>query len=424
VDQRYGGPDARFRDWPKGSAVKVEKAINIEDLRRMAKRRLPRIFFDYIEGGVEDEDGLRRNEAAFRNYRLLPRYLVDVSRRDQSVSLFGRTYSSAVGISPTGLNGMFRRNADVMLAEVAAETGIPYIVSSVSNIAVETAARIAPHLWFQIYPANDRSICEDMARRARDAGVSTLVLTVDVPLMHKRERNMRNGFTRPMKMTPAIILDAMRHPAWLIEYIKHGGGLPVLENWAGYSPPGSSADIIADQYGTQTPSPGQTWRDFESLRRIWPGNLVVKGILHKDDAARAVALGADGIYVSNHGGRQLDRAPSPIDVLPGIRAAVGDQVTVLMDSGIRRGSDVVIARCLGAEAAFVGRATLYGAVAGGRAGARKAVDILRKEIDLTLAAVGCATMAEVGPHLLFDETGSGPVAELPERRRKPHAVKE
>lgn len=404
--------------------MRIEQAITIDDLRRMAKRRLPRIFFDYIEGGVEDEDCLRRNEAAFRSHRMVPRYLVDVSRRDQSITLFGRNYASPIGISPTGLNGLFRRNADLMLAEVAAETGIPYIMSSVSNASVEATARIAPHMWFQIYPANDRSVCEDMARRARDAGISTLVLTVDVPLMPKRERNLRNGFTRPMRMTPSVVFDAMRHPAWLIEFIRHGGGLPVLENWAGYSPPGSSADTIADHYGTQTPSPDHTWQDFESLRRIWPGNLVIKGILHKDDAARAVALGADGIYVSNHGGRQLDRAPAPIEVLPGIREAVGDTVTVLMDSGIRRGADVVLARCLGAQAAFVGRATLYGAVAGGTAGVRKAVDILQNEVDLTLAAVGCATMSEVGSHLLFEDAGSERLCRPPKMTRKPHAVRE
>jgi (S)-mandelate dehydrogenase len=383
------------------TAVKVQNAINIEDLRRMAKRRLPRIAFDFVEGGVEDEEGLLHNEAAFRRYRMVPRYLVDVSQRDQSVTLFGRTYASPFGIAPTGLSGLFRRNADLMFAEAAAAANIPYVMSSVTNGSLEAAARIAPNMWFQIYGTNDRAIMHDLVRRARDAGIATLVITVDVPMIQKRERNMRNGFTRPLKLPASTVLEALLHPGWVFEYFRHGG-LPMMENWIAYAPAGASADAVADIYGAQTPSADQTWRDLEEIRRLWPGTLLLKGVLHPDDAVRSIELGADGIYVSNHGARQLDRATSPLEMLPSIRAAVGDRVPLVMDSGIRRGSDVLVARCLGVEVAFVGRATMYGAAAGGLPGVQRAIEILRQEVDLTLGALGCPALSALGPHILFD----------------------
>ena len=347
--------------------MKVENAINIEDLRRIAKRRLPRIAFDFVEGGVEDEEGLLHNETALRRYRMVPRFLVDVSKRDQSITLFGRTYASPFGIAPTGLSGLFRRNVDVMFAEAAAAANIPYVMSSVTNGSLEAAAKIAPNMWFQIYGTKDRAIMHDLVRRARDAGVATLVITVDVPMLHKRERNMRNGFTRPLKLPASTILEALLHPGWIYEYFRHGG-LPMMENWIAYAPAGASAGAVADIYAAQTPSADQTWRDLEAIRQLWPGTLLLKGVLHPDDAAKSIALGCDGIYVSNHGARQLDRATSPIEMLPIIRAAVGDHVPLVMDSGIRRGSDVLVAHCLGAQVAFVGRATMYGAAAGGLVG--------------------------------------------------------
>jgi isopentenyl diphosphate isomerase/L-lactate dehydrogenase-like FMN-dependent dehydrogenase len=400
--------------------VNVHNAINIEDLRRMAKRRLPRIAFDFVEGGVEDEEGLVHNEAALRRYRMVPRYLVDVSQRDQSVTLFGRTYASPFGIAPTGLSGLFRRNVDLMFAEAAAAANIPYVMSSVTNGSLEQAARIAPNMWFQIYGTNDRAIMHDLIRRARDAGVATLAMTVDVPMIQKRERNIRNGFSRPLKMPASTILEALLHPAWLFEYFRHGG-LPMMENWTAYAPAGASADAVADIYGAQTPSADQTWRDLEEIRRLWPGTLLLKGVLHPDDAVRSIELGADGIYVSNHGARQLDRATSPIEMLPAIRAAVGEGVPLVMDSGIRRGSDVLVARCLGAEVAFVGRATMYGAAAGGLAGVQKAIAILRQEVDLTLGALGCTALSALGPHILFDSaigrflpSSAGPAATVHE----------
>jgi (S)-mandelate dehydrogenase len=382
--------------------MRTDKAINIDDLRRMAKRHLPRICFDFIEGGLEDEHGLERNETAFRRHRLVPRYLVDVSQRDQSVALFGQKFSLPVGIAPTGLAGLFRRGADLMLAEAARDANIPFIMSGASTASIEAAAQVAPrHAWYQLYGARDMKVSEDMIRRARDAGLSTLVHTIDVPIGSKRERNIRNGFIRPYKLKPTIVLEALRHPAWIADYLRHGG-MPMLENWKPYAPPGASANEVADFLGSQTPST-QTWRELEAYRRLWPRKLVVKGVLHIDDARRAAEMGVDGIMVSNHGGRQLDRAPAPLDVLLQITQAVGNRVAVMFDSGIRRGSDVVIARCLGARFVFTGRATLYGCAAGGPAGAKRAIDILKDEIDRVLAQIGCPSFDQLGPDWLLEQ---------------------
>ena len=392
--------------------MRLDDAINIEDLHRIARRRLPRIIFDYIEGGVEDERGLQRNEAAFHQHRLLPRYLVDVSKRDQSRSAFGRTYASPFGISPTGGVALYqRRGGELLLAEAAAASNIPYIMSGGSSHSMEEAARIAPNnVWFQLYAAKDGDISDALIGRARDNGLGALVLTVDVPVHPKRERNYRNGFSRvrsgtlleSLKLKPSILAEAITHPAWVIEYLRHGGA-PGLGNWTPHAPPGSStAEVI--QFGrTQTPASAQTWRDFERYRRLFPRALVVKGILNPADALRAVELGADGILVSNHGGRQLDQAPASLDALPAIRAAVGDKATVMLDSGVRRGADILIALCLGAQFVFSGRPNLYGAVAGGLPGVLKAVSIFHDEIDMVMAQIGCPSLDQLGPDFLWRE---------------------
>ncbi len=384
--------------------MKLENAVNIEDLHRMAKRRLPKIAFDFIEGGVEDELGISRNEAAFKRYRLMPRYLVDVNKRDQSAKLFDRVYASPFGISPTGAAGLFRPGADLMLAESAAGANIPFVMSGASTASMEKAAGVAPtHTWYQLYVARDPKISEDLIRRARDAGLGTLVLTVDVPVGSKRERNIRNGFSRPLKMTWQTKLEALTHPGWLMEYMRTG--TPLIENWAPYAGAGANADQVADFVAHQMPSI-PTWEDLEKFRKLWPRHLVVKGILHPDDARRAADIGVDGIIVSNHGGRQLDRAPASLEALPAIRKAVGDRVTIMLDSGVRRGADILIALALGARFVFCGRATLYGAAAGGIPGVRKAISILRSEIDLTMAQIGCPSLDQLDESFLVDGDGT------------------
>ena len=391
--------------------MNFNQAINIEDLHRMAKRKLPRIIFDYIEGGVEDERGLARNEAAFHKHRLLPRYLVNVSKRDQSASLFGRTYASPFGISPTGGVGLYRREGEVMLAQAAAAANIPYIMSGGSNASMEEAARAAPNnLWFQLYAAKDADITDALIGRARDAGVGALVLTVDVPVHPKRERNYRNGFAtvrnggvlEALKLKPSILLEALTHPVWVYDYVRHGGA-PTLGNWVAHAGNGASTAEVIRFGRTQTPAAAQTWRDLERYRRLFPRTLIVKGILNPADAVRAAEIGCDGVIVSNHGGRQLDQAPASLEALPAIKAAVGDRMTVMLDSGIRRGADILIARCLGAEFCFFGRPTLYGAVAGGLPGVKKAIDIFVNEIDLVMGQIGCASLDQLGPDFLWTE---------------------
>ena len=379
--------------------ARTDAAINLDDLRKLAKRRLPKIAYDFIEGGLDDEDGLARNEDAFRQCRLVPRYGVDVTTRDQSTSVFGRTYAGPVGIAPTGGAGLFRRGGDMMLAEAARTANVPFIMSGAATGSIEDLGRLAPeHGWYQLYIARDRKISEDMIRRVAAAGLSTLVITVDVPVSSNRERNQRNGFVRPLKLTLKTKLEACLHPAWMAEYVRLGQ--PMLSNWQAYAQNGATASEVVEFVRTQMPTP-VLWQDIEAFRRLWPGKLVLKGIMHPDDATRAAAMGVDGIMVSNHGARQLDRAPAPIEVLPAIHAAVGDKMTVMYDGGVRRGSDVIIALCLGAKFVFVGRPTLYGVVAGGCAGAARAFDIFRNEIDLTMAQMGAPDIKSLGPQFLM-----------------------
>jgi isopentenyl diphosphate isomerase/L-lactate dehydrogenase-like FMN-dependent dehydrogenase len=372
--------------------------VNIDDLRKLAKRRLPKVAYDFIEGGTDDEVGLVTNEQAFRKARIVPRYLVDVSTRDQSTTLFGRTYSSVIGIAPTGLAGLFRRGADLMLAEAAREANVPFIMSGSSTASIEDLGKLAPdHGWYQLYSAKDQSVSEDMIKRAGDAGLRTLVFTVDVPEGSNRERNVRNGWGRPLKLTWKTKFEALRHPAWMMEWMKHG--TPFFDNWAKYAGT-DDANKVADFVAHQNRAP-MSWKHVERYRELWKGNFVLKGIMHPDDAMRAHALGVDGIMVSNHGARQLDIAPSPIEVLPAIRDAVGDKMTLMLDGGVRRGMDAVVALCLGAKFVFVGRPTLYGVTAGGTPGATKALQIFRREIDITMAQMGATKIADLGPQFMM-----------------------
>ena len=373
----------------------MRPAINLHDFRAMARRKLPQIAFDFIDGGADDELGMVRNREAFSDYQLLPRYLNDVTTRDQSITLFGRKYSSPIGISPTGMAGLFRVGADSMLAAAAKKANVPFLLSSASNFKIEDAAKIAPdNVWFQMYATSDHRINMDLVRRARETGVGVLVITVDVPVNSNRERNRRNGFTRPFRMTPSIMLDALSRPGWLLQYLK-SGGMPMMSNWQPYAREGANADEVADLYGTLTPAPMTTWETVTAIRREWEGPLVIKGILHPDDAVQSAEHGLNGVIVSNHGARQLDAAPSSIAMLAAIRAAVGDRMTVMLDSGIRRGSDVITAKCLGAEACFFGRPTLYAVAALGQEGADQVFAIMRREIDAVLTQIGCGSFNDL-----------------------------
>ena len=377
----------------------MKGVVNIEDLRKHAKKRLPKIAYDFIEGGTDDEVGLVTNEQAFRQARIVPRYLVDVSVRDQSTTLFGRTYSSPIGIAPTGLAGLFRRGADLMLAEAARDANVPFIMSGASTGSIEDLGKLAPdHGWYQLYSSKDEAISEDLIKRVGDAGLKTLVFTVDVPEGSNRERNTRNGWGRPLKLNWSTKLEALEHPAWMLEWLRHG--TPYFSNWAKYAGANATAEQVADLVAYQNRAP-MTWKHVERFRSIFKGNFVLKGIMHPDDAIRAHSLGVDGIMVSNHGARQLDNAPSPLHVLPAIRDAVGDKMTVMFDGGIRRGLDAIIALCMGAKFVFQGRPTLYGVTAGGIPGAKTALGIFRREIDISMAQIGATRISDLGPHYLM-----------------------
>lgn len=383
--------------------MRAADALSVADLEQLAKRRLPRLLFDLIESGVEDEHGVARNRDAFAVHQLWPRYLIDVSCRDQRTTLFGRTWASPFGISPTGIAGIFRRDAELMLAEAAREEGVPFILAGASMVSIERiAAAAAATSWYQLYAARDPAISTDLIRRAREAGFQALVVTVDNPVYPKRERDLRGGFHLPIRVRPATALDALLHPGWLVEWLRRGG-VPFMESWVPYAPAGASAAEVAAFVRAQSNNADHTWRQIEMFRALWPRTLIVKGIMHPADAMRAAECGADGVILSNHGGKTLDRAPATLSVLPLVKAAVGDRLTVMLDSGVRRGSDVVVARALGADFVFVGRATLYGVAAGGMAGARRALAILREEVDSTLALIGCPQFADLSAEFLFRE---------------------
>jgi isopentenyl diphosphate isomerase/L-lactate dehydrogenase-like FMN-dependent dehydrogenase len=385
-----------------------QNAVSIEDLRLKAKRYLPGFLFDMIEGGVDDETGLRRNTDAFNNCLLIPRYMIDVAGRSAATSLFGRTFAMPYGISPTGPAPLFRRDADLILAEAATAANIPFVLSGAAGASMEEIAKIAPNNgWFQLYPARDRSITRDQIRRATDAGLEALVVTIDTPVTPKRERHLRNRISVPFKLLPStlprVVSEVLLHPEWFIRFAL-SGGMPVMKNWHDYAPAGASGQDVAGFFFDQAFVPGETgtltWRDLDDYRNLWAGKLVVKGVMHPEDAKRALRWGADGIFISNHGGKAIDRTPSTATMIPIIRSAIGPDVPLMVDGGIRRGSDIVAALCLGADFVFVGRPTLYGVAADGAAGAVKALDILRNELDLVLAMIGATTIDQLGPHFL------------------------
>jgi (S)-mandelate dehydrogenase len=371
----------------------MKAIVTVDDLRLRAKKHLPRILFDWIEGGAGDEAALRDNEDAISRVRFLPRYMIDVTQRSQSKTLFGRTYDSPFGIAPTGYAGVFRPQADTILAGAAKRANLPFILSGTSVDSIETVMQAAPeHAWYQLYGAADPQITTDMIRRADRAGCAALVITIDIPVAARRERDLRNGFAIPLALTPRLLLDGMMHPAWAVRYLANGG-MPVMENWRPYAPSGANAMEVA-QFANTHSYCVQTWDHLKLFRDLWPRKLVVKGVSHPEDAAIAVELGADGIIASNHGGRQSDRLAAVPHVIPLLRDAVGAKFPLMIDGGIRRGTDVLAALCVGADFVFAGRAPLYGAVASGEKGADRALDILREELDAIMGQIGCLSLED------------------------------
>jgi (S)-mandelate dehydrogenase len=385
--------------------MSLQSAITIEDLRRLARRRLPEFLFAPMDAGAGEGAGSARNVRRLGERLMLPRALVDISSRTQTASIFGREYASPFGISAIGYAGNFRHHADLLLAQAARAANVPFILSGASTSTIESVIHEAPdHVWYQLYGAKDRGLTEDMARRARDAGVGVLVFTVDFPVAPRVEKMLRTGVRPPaavpLRSLPYVLWEMLKHPAWSLEFATQGGPAR-LESWRCYAIDDPSAAGIARAYSAQVPS-AQTWRDLEQLRKLWPGKLVVKGLLHPDDATQAISLGVDGITVSNHGAVKLDSLPATIDVLQGIVAAARGRIPVLFDGGIRCGTHILVALCLGAQFCFVGRAALYGVSAAGRAGADRALRILSDEISQTLAMIGCPSVRDLGPQFIFE----------------------
>jgi isopentenyl diphosphate isomerase/L-lactate dehydrogenase-like FMN-dependent dehydrogenase len=387
-------------------------AYNIADLRAMALKRVPKGLFEFVDRGTEDEVSLRNNRAVFERIRFRPRTLVDVSKRSQQITLFGNTHKMPIVIAPTGTAGLMWHEGEIALARAAAEAGIPFTLATGSMTAMEKVAEQAGgELWFQLYMWPDRRLSHQLVERARGAGFKALVVTVDGVVAGNREYNLRNGFTIPFSFTRRNVTDVLMHPRWLAGVLARyvmTTGMPRYENY----PSEIKYRITAQPMGrSQMRNDSLNWNDLRELRKMWPHKLIVKGVLHPEDALLAAECGADGVAVSNHGGRNLDGAMSPLEALPDIVDAVGKRITVLVDSGFRRGSDVVKALALGAHAVQIGRATLYGVAAGGHAGATRAIAIFREEIDRVMALIGCPTVAKLGPECLhFTDSGLRPPA--------------
>ncbi|HEX8755447.1 MAG TPA: alpha-hydroxy acid oxidase [Steroidobacteraceae bacterium] len=380
------------------------RALNIADLREIARRRVPGFAFEYVEGGAEDEATLRRNREAFAALRFVPQTLVDTSGRSLESSVFGRRCSVPLAIAPTGLNGMLHPGGDIALARAAASCGIPYTLSTLSTTRLEdVAAKAGGRLWMQLYVMKNRAIAEDIMARAAAAGYEALLFTSDANVFGSREWDKRN-YTRPGRPSPRAIADAMRHPRWLIDVLLRKG-IPQFHNIEAFLPPGAASAVGGSTIIPQMFEPTIAWKDIAWIRRHWPGKLLVKGVLSVEDARRAADAGCDGIVLTNHGGRQLDYCVAPVEVLGEIAAAVGDRLAIIIDSGVRRGSDIAKALALGAHTVMIGRAALYGLAADGERGVRRALDMLAVELDRVLGQLGCRSVADLKPSLLRQSAG-------------------
>ena len=349
----------------------LDRAASIDDLRLRAKRRIPRFAFDLVDGGAENERNLRRKSEAFEEVELTPRYMVDVSDIDTRTTLFGQTFAAPFGVAPIGMLNAFWPDADLTLARLCKARNIPYVASSAASTTLEQLAEAADgNGLFQLYVSSDANVTEGLIARAEAAGYTTLMVTADVPAAGKRDRDIRNQLSVPFRFTPEVVLQCILNPRWALTSLRHG-----TPNVANYTDLLQSATSYADVQKTLI-TPGFTWDDLKRLRARWKRTLLVKGILHPKDAETCADLGCDGVVVSNHGGRQVAFGPPTIEALPAIVDAVAGHMTIILDSGIRRGADILRAKALGADFSFAGRAFAFGVGAGGQAGAERAFEIL------------------------------------------------
>ena len=377
----------------------LERAVTIADLRERAMRCVPGFVFEYVEGGSDDEFALRNNREAFEALQFVPATLVNTASRHQRVTLFDQEIASPLIVGPTGGNGVLQANGDRSLARAAAAAGLPFCLSTMAAMRLETVpAEAGGRLWMQLYVTHNRQSAEDIVARADAAGYEALVFTTDANVFGLREWDRRN-YSRPGVPTWRNRLEVLRHPKWAWEVLLRNG-VPQLENLAPYLPPGAASAIGGSTVIPKLFSARITWEDVDWLRRVWPRKLIIKGVLSVADAQRAADHGCDGIVLTNHGGRQMDHCVSGLDVLPEIAQAVGERLTLILDGGIRRGTDVIKAVALGADAVILGRAPLYGLAAGGEPGVRRALEILTSEIDRALGHLGCNSMSELSPAIL------------------------
>jgi L-lactate dehydrogenase (cytochrome) len=367
---------------------RLARAITIDDLRAVARRQVPRAVFDYVDGGAEDEISMARARAAYRSVELIPRVLRDVGTVDTTTEILGRTASLPMVLAPTGFTRLTHHEGEVAVARAAARAGVPYVLSTMGTTTIEelTAAVPGVDLWFQLYVWRDRDAGRDLVARAAAAGITTLILTVDTPITGARLRDMRNGFTIPPTLSLRTLAGLAAYPAWWFNLLT----TRPLEFASVRSTGGTVGDLSIRLF-----DPRLTLDDLTWLRNLWDGTLVVKGVQTVADARDVVDRGADAVVVSNHGGRQLDRAPTPLRVLGPVVDAVGDRVPVFVDTGIRSGADLVAARALGATAGMVGRAYLYGLMAGGERGVDRAIDIMRQETVRTLQLLGVPRVSDL-----------------------------
>lgn len=380
---------------------------HIEDLRRMARRRIPRAIFDYADRGSYDEASLRANREDLQALKLRQRVMIDVSDRSTATTMLGEPVSMPVGIAPTGLTGLFHADGEILGCRAAHAFGVPFTLSTMSICSIEdVAGAVDKPFWFQLYVMRDRGFSRSLVERAIAAKCSALVLTLDLQIQGQRHNDIKNGLAVPPKLTLRNMLDVATKPAWAMKVLQ--GKRKSFGNLA--DAPGAKEGLntlshwIAGQF-----DPSLSWKDVEWIRSIWPGKLILKGVLDVDDARIAASMGADAMVVSNHGGRQLDGAPSSISVLPSIVEAVGDQTEIMMDGGVRSGQDVLKALALGAKSCLIGKAWLYGLAAGGQQGVTQALEVIRKELDISMALTGTRDVRKVTADVLYAPRRDGDV---------------